>query len=53
MNVSNRDASIALKKLVASDGMDTDIESLNALILPELKDFLGDLQPWSDTNLLY
>ena len=50
--ISNRDALIALKKLVASDGMDTDIESLNALILPELKDFLGDLQPWSDINLL-
>ena len=50
--ISNKDALASLKKLVASDGMDTDIESLNALILPELKGFLSDLQPGANINLL-
>jgi len=43
--ISNKDSFASLKKLVASDGKDTDIESFIALILPELKDFLSELVP--------
>lgn len=50
--VSNKDSFASLKELVASDGKDTDLESFVALILPKLKDFLGELIPTENINSL-
>ena len=50
--VSNEDSFASLKELVAPDGKDTSIESFVALILPKLKDFLGELVPTENIDRL-